>query len=187
MYCSEQFSDVTKQYLRCFYEILDNMIKEMISAKLTNSISHNFIVQMIPHHRAAIKMSQNILQYTTSLPLQKIAKNIISEQTKGIENMQEILAACGEQLNSKQDIRLYQNGFDQITRTMFSQMRNACSTNQIDANFIREMIPHHQGAIRMSKNALHFPICPQLNPILQTIIVSQEKGVQEMKSLLQCI
>ena len=50
MYCGEQFSDVTKQYLCCFYEILDNMIEEMTNAKLTNSISHNFIVQMIPHH-----------------------------------------------------------------------------------------------------------------------------------------
>ena len=153
MCCSEQFSDVTKQYLCCFYEILDNMIEEMTSAKLTNSISHNFIVQMIPHHQAAIKMSQNILQYTTLLPLQNIAKNIISEQTKGIESMKEILGVCGEQFDSKQDICLYQNEFEQITRTMFSQMRNACSTNQINANFMREMIPHHQGAIRMSKNA----------------------------------
>lgn len=186
MYCGEQFSDVTKQYLCCFYEILDNMIEEMTSEKLTNSISHNFIVQMIPHHRAAIKMSQNILQYTTSLPLQKIAKNIISEQTRGIEAMQEILEVCGEQFNSKQDICLYQNGLNQITRTMYSQMRNACSTNRIDANFMREMIPHHQGAIRMSKNALHFSICPQLIPILNTIITSQEKGVREMMRLLHC-
>ena len=40
-------------------------------------------------------MSQNILQYTTLLPLQNIAKNIISEQTKGIEAMKEILGVCG--------------------------------------------------------------------------------------------
>lgn len=72
------------------------MIEEMTSAKLTNSISHNFIVQMIPHHQAAIKMSQNILKYTTLLPLQNIAKNIISEQTKSIEAMKEILGVCEE-------------------------------------------------------------------------------------------
>ena len=59
---------------------------------------------MIPHHQAAIKMSQNILQYTTLLPLQNIAKNIISEQTKGIEAMKEILGVCGEQFDSKQDM-----------------------------------------------------------------------------------
>ena len=150
MYCGEQFSDVTKQYLCCFYEILDNMIEEMTNAKLTNSISHNFIVQMIPHHQAAIKMSQNILQYTTLLPLQNIAKNIISEQTKGIEAMKEILGVCGEQFDSKQNMCLYQKDFVQMTRTMFTQMKNACSTKQINAKFMREMIPHHQGAIPMS-------------------------------------
>ena len=182
-----ELSNVAKDYLSRFYDILDEMIAEMSGAELTGSISHNFIVQMIPHHRAAIEMSRNLLQYTTNVPLQEIALNIISEQTKGIESMKEILGVCGEQFDSKQDICLYQNEFDQITRTMFSQMRNACSTNQINANFMREMIPHHQGAIRMSKNALHFSVCPQLIPILQTIIVSQEKGVREMKALLHCI
>ena len=51
--------------------------------------------------------------------------------------MKKILGVCEEQFDSKQDICLYQNGFDRITRTMFSQMRNACSTNQINANSIK--------------------------------------------------
>lgn len=49
------------------------------------------------------------------------------------------------------------------------------------------MIPHHMGAIRMSENALRFPICPELIPILTAIISSQKRGVQEMEKLLQCI
>ena len=82
MSCPRQFSEVTKRYLCCFYEILDEMIDGMTKAELTDSISHNFIVQMIPHHRAAIEMSHNILNYTTNIPLQDIALQIISEQTK---------------------------------------------------------------------------------------------------------
>ena len=53
------------------------MIQQMNSAQLSNSISYNFIVQMIPHHKAAIEMSCNLLQYTTLVPLQEIALNII--------------------------------------------------------------------------------------------------------------
>ncbi len=49
----------------------------MSNAKLTNSISHNFIVQMIPHHEAAIEMSENILKYTSNDSLQNIASNKI--------------------------------------------------------------------------------------------------------------
>lgn len=76
MSCIQQFSDVTKNYLCRFYKILDEMIEGMTNAELTNSLSHNFIVQMIPHHRAAIEMSENLLQFTTFVPLQHIAQNI---------------------------------------------------------------------------------------------------------------
>ena len=86
----EQLSIVTDKYLTCFNNILDQMIQQMNSAQLSNSISYNFIVQMIPHHKAAIEMSCNLLQYTTLVPLQEIALNIIEEQTKSIENMEAI-------------------------------------------------------------------------------------------------
>ncbi len=65
------FSLVTINYLNRFYSILDRMIQDMTNARLGNSISVNFMTQMIPHHRAAIEMSQNLLQYTTNIPLQK--------------------------------------------------------------------------------------------------------------------
>ncbi len=185
MYRDNQFSDVTKEYLCRFYEILDEMISGMTEAELTDSLSHNFIVQMIPHHQAAIEMSCNILKYTTFIPIQNIAQNIISEQTKSIENMRDVLGRCSTFANSPQDLCLYNKKFCQITETMFSQMRDSYSDNNINADFMREMIPHHEGAIRMSKNALCFSICPELVPILQAIITSQEKGVCMMKELLR--
>lgn len=115
MSCIQQFSDVTKTYLCRFYKILDEMIKGMTNAELTNSLSHNFIVQMIPHHRAAIEMSENLLQFTTFVPLQRIAQNIILEQTKSIENMQKALPHCARLLNSEQELCLYDRRFRQIT------------------------------------------------------------------------
>ncbi len=183
----QQLSDVTKTYLSRFYKILDEMIAGMTGAQLTNSLSHNFIVQMIPHHRAAIEMSRNILNYTTFIPLQNIAQNIIKSQTESIENMRKALPCCSRLSNSEGDICLYKERYNQITQSMFSQMRDACSTNNINANFMKEMIPHHRGAIQMSKNALHFDICPELIPILEAIITSQERGIREMQALLRCM
>ncbi len=185
MKCSQPFSGATKRYLCRFYEILDEMIEGMTGAELTGSISHNFIVQMIPHHRAAIEMSENLLRYTDFAPLQRIAQNIIEEQTKSIRNMEESLTRCGLVFNTRQDLCQYERRFCRIAGTMFSQMRNARADNDINADFMREMIPHHRGAIRMSKNALHWPICPELDPILRAIITLQEKGIREMQSLLQ--
>ncbi len=179
-----ELSNVAKDYLSRFYDILDEMIAEMSGAELTGSISHNFIVQMIPHHRAAIDMSRNLLQYTTNVPLQEIALNIISEQTDSIENMRAIQQCCSEKVNCPRDVKLYQRRVHQIMQVMFSAMGNAGASNNINEDFIREMIPHHEGAIRMSRNGLQYEICSELRPILQAIITSQEKGVREMKRLL---
>lgn len=187
MNCECTLSNNTKKYLDKFYCILDELIEGMTSAELTDSISDNFIVQMVPHHKAAIEMSENLLQYTTFVPLQNIAEGIISEQTKSIENMLAIQNRCSGLTNCCMDLNLYQRRVNQIMKTMFSRMGDARSTNNIDANFMREMIPHHEGAIKMSHNALQFNICPELKPILQAIIASQEKGVMQMKCLLNCM
>ena len=183
----QKFSNVTKAYLCRFYEILDQMVAKMTCLDLTSSLSFNFIVQMIPHHQAAIEMSQNLLQYTTFVPLQEIALEIIEKQSSGIRDMQRILGHCASLTNSPRDLCLYQRNFHQIAQTMFQQMQMAPTKNDINADYMREMIPHHQGAIRMSKNIMHYSICADLLPILQSIISSQQKGISKMERLLRCI
>ena len=89
MSCNQPLSEVTRIYLCRFEDILEEMIADMTEAKLTGSLSHNFIVQMIPHHRAAIEMSRNVLQYTTCIPVQNIAQTIIREQTRSIRQYAE--------------------------------------------------------------------------------------------------
>ena len=181
--CQSKLSLVAKDYLAVFYCIFEQMMRGMTSARLTDSISHNFIVQMIPHHQAAIDMSRNLLRYTTCVPLQNIAEDIITSQTKSIQNMLAAEESCSCLENSFQDIMLYQRRVSRIMDTMFSDMGSAPMTNDVNLNFIQEMIPHHKGAIAMSKNALQYDICPELKPILQAIITSQEKGVRQMEKL----
>lgn len=105
-------------------------------------------------------MSRSVLEYTSLAPLRRIASRIITEQTKSIQDMEEALCACSTLENAQSCREGYLQRVQEITRTMFTCMGTACATNQIDANFMREMIPHHKGAIRMSENALRFPICP---------------------------
>lgn len=182
-----KLSNAAKDYLSEFYCILDRMIQGMTQAELTDSISYNFIVQMIPHHQAAIEMSENILKYTTWVPLQNIATQIITEQTKSIENMEKIKCTCGQLCNPRQDLCLYQRRVNQIMDTMFCEMEHARSSNQINGNFLREMIPHHRGAVKLSETTLQYDICDGLVPILNSIIVSQKRGIRQMTELLQCM
>lgn len=178
------FSSDTDSYLDRFYCIFDQMVEAMTTASLSGSISHNFIVQMIPHHRAAIEMSENILNYTDHPCIVRIAENIITEQTKSIADMENILCTCDTFENSRYDLCDYQNHLEPIFLTMFRDMDTACATNNLNCTFMREMIPHHMGAVRMSSATLKYCICPQLKPILHAIITSQKRGIAEMRRLL---
>ena len=90
--------------------------------------------------------------------------------------MKNAFFCCCEHENSNQDMRRYMMVFRPVVQTMFSEMRRAPRTERIPYDFIREMIPHHQGAVSMSENALRFPVCPQLIPILDAIIIPRKKA-----------
>lgn len=180
-----KFSHNTKMYLEKFQSILEEMIQGMQCAQLGDSISYNFIAQMIPHHRAAIQMSENLLQYTTNIPLQEIARQIVDEQTKSIRNMECIKCECARVRNNSEALQDYQGRMQHIMKRMFERMEHAEADNDINISFLREMIPHHEGAVEMSKWTLAQCICPGLEPILKAIISSQERGIAQMKELLK--
>ena len=184
-YCQCRLNPETEKYLQRYRHILYEMIKGMDEARLKDSISYNFIVQIVPHHLAAIEMSENLLAYCSMPALKEIAEGIITEQTKGIGDMLEIEEECEMCRSTPCQLNRFQGRINQIEQMMFFQMRRAYEDNNISCNFMREMIPHHMGAVRMSKTALEFRICLELVPILQSIITSQEHGIMQMRELMR--
>lgn len=182
-----RFDNAAKEYLYTFYGIMDEMIWCMTGAGLGKSISCNFIMQMIPHHQAAIEMSKNILKYTNNKAVEKIAAQIIEEQTRSINDMLKIERCCCREESTEADLCRYQEKTEKIMQEMFSAMKGACADGRVNCDFLREMLPHHQGAVRMAENALCFPVCRELVPILQSIVTSQKRGIEQMGNLLRCM
>ena len=126
-----------RKYLYRFDEILNQMAEKMLSQEITNSITINFIKCMIPHHQAAIYMSENLLQYTNYKPLQEMAKNIIKIQTKGIIEIEEIQKNTYGFQNMPQEVNCYNEKYFEITKNMIERMKKAPRTQYINWNFIR--------------------------------------------------
>ncbi len=76
----------------------------------------------------------------------------------------------------------YQRHMNDIMSTMFDRMPGP-ATRRVDCDFLREMLPHHKGAVEMASITLQSDICPELVPILQAIITSQETGIAQMEAL----
>lgn len=177
-------SEDTKTYLCCYHQVLDEMIQAMTTAGLTRSVSHNFIVQMAPHHRAAVKMSNNILRFTNNQPMRRFAQHIINEHTQCVEQMEAALDACKQLTNSPMDLRLYQRRMDLIFREMYFRMGCVPESNRIEAGFLHGMLPHYLGALRMAENALKYDISTELVPILRSITALKRREIAQMRALL---
>ncbi len=177
-----------KNYLFTFNTILSNMAHKMLCTNPQNNITIYFIECMIPHHEAAIYMCENLLKYTDYEPLIKIANNIIEMQTRGVKQMKLILKEDNNLYdNSMKDIYNYRIRYFSIVHKMINRMNTAPKCNNINLNFVNEMIPHHEGAIAMCKNLLKYNINPKLDYVAKSIIQEQSEGILQLKSVLNNI
>lgn len=80
-----------KKYIQEYDKIKTEMFEEMQDVSLTEAPDEVFLEQMIDHHEGAIDMAKLVLKYTKNPELKKLAKNIVSTQSKGVKEMEKLL------------------------------------------------------------------------------------------------
>lgn len=74
---------------------------------------------------------------------------------------------------------------DDAMAIMEDGMKRAPMNGVTEKDFIRMMIPHHQGAIDMAKAVLLYTEDPELRNLAQGIIVEQQNEIRVMQAWLQ--
>ena len=100
------------------------------------------------------------------------AQSARAEDTKGMNMMMKPAANPADK------------AFAASMKTMMNNM-NAKPTGKPDQDFVRMMMPHHQGAIDMAKVELQYGTDPELRQLATDIVAAQEKEIAQMKTWLE--
>lgn len=137
-----------------------------------------FVTQMVPHHDSAIEMA-NIAERRAQHPeIANLADNIVSSQGDEISEMNQIHTRLfGSPIDKRSQGDL---GMDASMMGMDMDIGALATAKSFDREFIDQMIPHHQGAIRMAWIELNDGADPQTQELANNIIAAQSAEINQM-------
>lgn len=151
------------------------------------NLDFNFLANMIPHHKGAILSSEFILQHSKDPKIRSIAEQIIKEQKAEIEEFEALSPKLRDERvqYTQKDIDLYNDRAKMDMQEMGEMMSGVESSGKLEEDFLRAMIPHHQGAIKSSEQILKYTQNKNIRAIAERIIKVQQQEIEQFREILK--
>lgn len=148
-----------------------------------NAEDSMFVTQMVPHHEGAIEMAKLAETRAQRPEVKQLAATILSSQAAEIARMKEMKKGMGDASHhgdghSAGAMSDHEMGMD-------GDMGSLAKSRQFDRDFLEMMIPHHEGAIRMSNRAISGGSDPEVKRLARSIVKSQQAEIDQMKRWLK--
>jgi uncharacterized protein (DUF305 family) len=141
-----------------------------------------FLDTMTAHHQGAIDMAKLAETRALHPELKQFAAGIIGDQEREIATMSrlrdKLFAEESQAINNNFPGMAHGMGGMDIAR--LESLRG----NEFDVEFLRQMIPHHEGAIEMAKDLQKRDANAELKEIAGDIIKAQEDEIKQMQGWL---
>jgi uncharacterized protein (DUF305 family) len=132
-----------------------------------------FLDMMIHHHEMALDMSQDALQNAQSAEVKSLAQKILDDQQAEIARMEGWRKAW----------------YPDVPRMKSEEMAHHMGAvdmsgeGSFDQRFLREMIKHHQDALKMATDAQKKAEHSELREMATDIISKQQAEIEQMEEL----
>ena len=166
------------------YEKSMQTMHENMNIAYTGDADVDFVTGMIPHHQGAVDMARVVIQYGKDPVIRKLAHAIIIGQESEIGFMKTWLR--GHKSNYVAPDAASQSSviaYKQVMGTMHEGMMTNY-TGDADLDFVRGMIPHHQGAVDMAYILMRDGKSLALRELARDITRSQQQEIALMKEWL---
>ena len=138
-----------------------------------------FIDTMTAHHQGAIEIARMAETKALHPELKALAKTIVAAQER--ENGE--MKAWREKWFAAQApaINMEMSGMHDSMKDMDMKELANLSGREFDLAFIRQMIPHHEGAVSMAREALQKSQRAEIKSAAEAVIREQEAEIKQMK------
>jgi uncharacterized protein (DUF305 family) len=145
-----------------------------------------FIDGMIPHHEGAVIMARAVLDKSQRPELKKLANTIIQAQKQEIVEMQQWRKNWYPKASdTPMAWHSEMNHSMAMSPEQMSAMRMdvdlGTADQDFDLRFVNAMIPHHEGAVVMAKDAIQKSKRSDITKLSQEIIFSQQAEIDQMQ------
>jgi uncharacterized protein (DUF305 family) len=149
-----------------------------------------FIDGMTPHHEGAVVMAKEALQKSQRPEIKKLANAIIQAQNQEITELKQwrktwYAKAPTEPQAWHTEMKHMMAMSPEQMKGMMMNMDLGAADGEFDLRFLNAMIPHHEGAVMMAKDALNKSQHPEVKKLARAIIASQEAEIKQMQQWRQ--
>ncbi len=153
--------------------MMDEMMSGEVGGDLSQPFDLRFLDQMIMHHEGAVMSTQHMIASSARPELRDLAQRIITGQQREIDQMRAWRSAW------------YPNAAALVP--MAEQMGGGMMGGSVDMDrmYLQMMIPHHEAAISMARQALTEAEHPEIKTLAERIITTQQAEIDEMEGYLK--
>lgn len=141
-----------------------------------------FLDSMIAHHKGAIEMAALADTRAQRAEIKELAANIINDQEREIAKMSKLRERWFE--GKAEAVNMDFPGMSQSMKGMDMKKLERLRGHDFDLEFIRQMIPHHEGAIEMAKAIRSGDSYAELKELADDVITAQQAEIDQMRGWL---